>query len=372
MDTLTLAPASTANSRRTAAITRLWIKRAHLWLGLITGTHLLLMGLSGSALVFREPWTAAIEPAAATREDRVPINALSAAISRTLDREFPAHKLRLLTLPEGQRPVRATLQKPGSKPITVYLHPATGATIAQSSAVLFPDWLADFHHNLLLGRTGRVINGVMAIVLLSLIASGVWLWITQKRPFPLRLKVRLSSRYRTNFDLHSAAGFWVAPLLAVMACTAVYFAWHPQVAKLIDAVTFSRPAAGAPRASTNPGTATLEEIITAASNALPEARISFVRFPEHRGDPVVVRMKHADELRSPGTSQVYLEPSTAAVVLRDRTSEQPLGTRIVRNLAPIHFGEFGGLPIRLVWLALGLAPGLLFITGFFIWRRKTT
>ena len=37
--------------------------------------------------------------------------------------------------------------------------------------------------------------------------------------------------------------------------------------------------------------------------------------------------------------------------------------------SPLHYGEFGGLPFKLVWALLGLAPSMLFITGLMTWWR---
>ena len=35
-----------------------------------------------------------------------------------------------------------------------------------------------------------------------------------------------------------------------------------------------------------------------------------------------------------------------------------------------HFGRFGGLEVRITWAILGLAPAVLFITGFILWWRR--
>jgi uncharacterized iron-regulated membrane protein len=53
----------------------------------------------------------------------------------------------------------------------------------------------------------------------------------------------------------------------------------------------------------------------------------------------------------------------------DRLSDRPAGARFLAALAPIHYGEFGGIPIKALWSLLGLTPSLLFITGFVAWRR---
>ena len=41
-----------------------------------------------------------------------------------------------------------------------------------------------------------------------------------------------------------------------------------------------------------------------------------------------------------------------------------------RFITVAHFGRFGGLGIRVLWVVLGLLPALLFVTGFLVWWRR--
>ena len=47
--------------------------------------------------------------------------------------------------------------------------------------------------------------------------------------------------------------------------------------------------------------------------------------------------------------------------------------RIVDAFTPLHFGNFGGLPVKILWCIGGLTPGALAVTGSLIWwnRRKS-
>lgn len=346
------------------------IRRFHLWLGLIVGVHLLFMGLSGSALVFREEWNSLLEPAVASNAAQAEPQQIAARVSQTLRREFPGLQPRMLVFPKVGRPLRLTLKRPDSGVFQVYFDPAATAVLARGPEVSFPDQVADFHHNLLIGRTGRVINGVIAIILFLLIATGLWLWVMQRRSIALRLTVRWSNSRRGLFDLHTAVGFWLAPFLALIAFSAIYFAWHESVAGFVNAITFSHTVQPPPKAERQRGSATLETITAVAKQAMPKGKISYIVWPARADDPIVVRVKHSDEWRSNGSSHLYLDPSNASVLLSDRTAEQPIGTRIIRNLAPLHFGEFGGRVTQILWVLLGLSPGALFLTGFLIWRRK--
>jgi uncharacterized iron-regulated membrane protein len=49
--------------------------------------------------------------------------------------------------------------------------------------------------------------------------------------------------------------------------------------------------------------------------------------------------------------------------------ERP-GEWIVLKLIALHFGRFGGLSVRFLWLTLGLVPAILFVTGFVLWWTR--
>lgn len=49
--------------------------------------------------------------------------------------------------------------------------------------------------------------------------------------------------------------------------------------------------------------------------------------------------------------------------------ERP-GEAVLQWFVKMHFGRFGGLEIRVLWVVLGLLPAVLFATGFFMWWTR--
>lgn len=54
----------------------------------------------------------------------------------------------------------------------------------------------------------------------------------------------------------------------------------------------------------------------------------------------------------------------------DPTDYERPGEGILLVLIRWHFGRFGGLTIRILWVILGLIPAVLFITGFVVWWKR--
>ena len=81
-----------------------------------------------------------------------------------------------------------------------------------------------------------------------------------------------------------------------------------------------------------------------------------------------LRLYRAGDL-SPSANHVYLHPATGEVVQVERIADRPLSARFLASMAPIHYGEFGGMTIKVAWALLGLSPLLLFVTGLIAWWR---
>jgi uncharacterized iron-regulated membrane protein len=59
------------------------------------------------------------------------------------------------------------------------------------------------------------------------------------------------------------------------------------------------------------------------------------------------------------------------IVLSDIDSRhESLAIRLVLFIRPLHFGTFAGQWSRIVWIVVGLLPGILFFTGFLMWWRR--
>jgi uncharacterized iron-regulated membrane protein len=103
---------------------------------------------------------------------------------------------------------------------------------------------------------------------------------------------------------------------------------------------------------------------------MPDAVITEMRLPEPGRGPIELRLHRAGDL-APDGNRVYLDPSTAAVLAVDRMSDRSFGVRFLAALAPIHYGEFGGVPVKALWSLFALTPVLLFATGLIMWWQRT-
>ena len=66
---------------------------------------------------------------------------------------------------------------------------------------------------------------------------------------------------------------------------------------------------------------------------------------------------------------VYLDQYMGAL-LTSPTAAATVGDTIMAWVAPLHVGNFAGNGVRVLWMLFGLAPPLLFVTGFAMWWTR--
>ena len=115
----------------------------------------------------------------------------------------------------------------------------------------------------------------------------------------------------------------------------------------------------------------LDEILESAQRALPGSEPSQIIFPVKPNDAFTLRMRRDSDPHRIGLNWVYVDPATAQVLRVDRFDQQPLGVQIIRLMTPLHYGTFGGIPTQVLWVVMGLLPGMLFVTAFLMWWNRS-
>lgn len=101
------------------------------------------------------------------------------------------------------------------------------------------EWVVNLHANLLLGSTGRLVNGIGALCLTVLCLTGAMIWWPGLRNWRRSLTVNWRAHFaRINWDLHSALGFWCFFFVLVWGLSGIYFSFP----RLFDALFLIDPA----------------------------------------------------------------------------------------------------------------------------------
>lgn len=348
----------------------------HRYVGLIVGLILVIVGLTGSVLMFEhemDDW--AIQQRfghVIPQEQRLSPGALVSAV-KTAYSNHPDWKVGQVNMPSNQEFYTIRLNRPDETQWEVFVNPYTGTIMGdrQRETALFSRVLA-LHYQLLAGDIGLKIVGVAALFLCILSITGIMLW-SGWRKFFLGFKIKWKAHpKRVNYDIHKVAGIVTAGFLGAIAFTGFCWNFYDQTEPLIYAATFT-PKPPEVRSTVILGKPPmgLDEIIQRSDKALPGAVNTFINLPRTSEGMFQIYKK------LPGDTEdfnnfVKLDQYSGKILLVKGSGVMGLGDRVLNSFTPIHYGTFGGLPTRIFYVFVGLAPTVLMITGFVMWwlRRK--
>jgi uncharacterized iron-regulated membrane protein len=314
-----------------------WLRRAlfqiHLWTGVGLGIYVVLISITGSAIVFRNE----VYKAASAKAKTVPVSGErlpQAELKERVKRAYPQHNVEFLW--EGKnatQPTEIWLMRNGTRTQRLF-DPYTGADLGDSIplAIQWFAWFGDLHTNLLYGRTGRAINGVASIFVTLLCVTGFIIWWPGVKSWKRSLIVDPKANWkRLNWDLHSATGFWSFSLIFMWAATGVFLVFPLPFQKMV-----------------NHFSPLIQYQLIDNSQPIPQTT-----FAQTDGDATGgYKGKGGKGRRTPP-------------IIR-RSS----GDIFLRWLYYLHFGNFAGVRTKIAWVALGLIPPFLFVTGALMWWNR--
>ncbi|PND37326.1 hypothetical protein C1O66_07135 [Paucibacter aquatile] len=373
---------------------KLWVW-LHRWVSLAAGLLLVLLGLSGSALVWRAELDAVLNPAwlqarpdcatAETAQEAEPIR----RVLQRLAEHAPGRKPALIVAPA--QPGAAYQVWERRDPQTgwrrehfidarcgLYLGHRDRGAVRWDAAHLMPT-LFELHRYLLSGDRGETVVGIGGLLLLGLGLSGIWLaWPARPswRSWRQALSIKTgASTARTWFDVHRAVGLWMAPVLIVLSLTGAALAFGESTRALVGSVL---PVQNWPKLkpSAQPAAASTDWDYDAL------ARAAEAQFPAGQARWTRITLAKASE----GQTELRLlqqgewRKDTGSTRLRLNLQGQPqarhdplhtaAGNQVLDFIYPLHKGEALGLGARLLWTLFGLVPALLLGSGVFLWLRR--
>ncbi|WP_251979891.1 PepSY-associated TM helix domain-containing protein [Salinibacter ruber] len=350
-----------------------WI---HLYGGLALGGLLIVISVSGSALVFEDALKAWLRPdlhRVTPARERAPLDEVFDAVEDA----HPGVTPRIVNLPTA--PTEPAVVRLGPDAPSVYVDPYRATVLGERR----PDaglvnTVVDLHVELLAGRTGGLLVGVSGLLLVVLALTGLVLW-WPRRLTALWRALRVAWRQgagRINYDLHRAGGFYTMLFVLLTALTGSAFIFYPTTQQMLATVTATNPwpppapTVSADRDADEAGTVSYQAVMRAATATLPEAEPTFLYVPQEPDAPVTVRLRTPPEWHPNGRSFVYARPSDASVLRVDDARKAPLGAQVLQTFYPLHIGAVGGLVVKWLYVIFGLSPAVLSVTGTVIWYQR--
>jgi uncharacterized iron-regulated membrane protein len=369
----------------TAARKRARWRLLHRWLGIGLGAWFVLVGLTGSVLVFEDPIDAWLNPALLTTASRGPLLPPERIVEDATDRHDlgKVERIRFPLVPGAvyRLTVRVSpMRRVGSERIEATFDPVSGALLGTrriEAISLAPPHLLktlyEFHRNVLLGSAGSNIVGIAGFLLLASAITGFVVAIPRKAVGWKRLvwvNPRASAT-RLVFDLHRSAGAVFFALLLLSTLTGATLVYLNYVRDMVSVFSKVAPFPIIPwRGGADSEPKTLGEIIAAVHAAHPRHAITEIHGPPRQTGGYLVYLHRTGDEHRLGDTILWVHPMTAEILVERSDRTRNRGEALMHWLFPLHSGSAFGRAGLVAMCMTGVVPLLMVLTGLWVWWRK--
>jgi uncharacterized iron-regulated membrane protein len=362
---------------RTVRRARTW-GRIHRWSSLACTLLLLLLCLTGLPLIFHDEIDGLVEekvsaPPLEGKAEAAPLRRIVEAALGRYPGEFPQYVFWPPDEPDLVHVGLAPVTNPQPEQIQRLVIDARTAQIlsepAPNRGVM--QFVLKLHSELLSGTAGIVILAVAGVLFVVSLVSGAAIYA----PFARKLEfgaVRAERTPRTRWlNLHNLLGIVTITWAAVVGVTGVvntlekplFAIWRAgELPKLLA------PYAGKPPpAALSP----IDEAVAVAMKASPGMRITSVLFPYSRFNSPRHYL-----IWTKGASAVDGHLFTAVMVDADSgrlgaVLALPWYLRALEMSRPLHFGDYGGLPLKIIWAFLDVVTMIILMSGVYLFVARS-
>ena len=346
--------------------------------GLVAGSSLLILGVSGSVIAFSGEIDRLLHPSlfrVVPQGQPLPLGQLASSAASVL---HPGESIEIC-LPSTRADVSYSFIAFGGQiqtwdefkakhypiPRQIFVDQYTGRVPGSLSVVRFTQIMRALH-------LIPVVMGCSSVILVLLVLSGLYLWWPRKR-----IKIGLSgSVQRLSFDLHNAIGLFASLFLFLFAITGTYMAFEFWPVPLSYAITHSKPvtqpAFSMPQVGLKP--VSLDLVATAAKDTLPGATVLGIVIPRKPREAYLAKMRFTEDRSDNGGSTVWIDQFCVKVLAVASSRTAPLGNKIQNVNRLIHTGAVFGNGGRAFGALVALILVLQTVTGLQLWwngrRRK--
>lgn len=253
----------------------------------------------------------------------------------------------------------------GGEDFTIYVDAGTSQVTGHEYGRSFQDAMRALHYYLFApGPIPMYVVTSLGFVLILSLVTGLFAYKKFWRGF-FRMP-RLNRGARTLMgDLHRLGALWSLWFVALIGLTSVwYFAEHAGVewnTPLPHANPIDKPMVTG---------AHIRAWTHLAQREMPGLAITAVQLPYEAGDPVIVQGQWKAMLVRERTNAVFIDPLTGQLLGKREAHKLDVGERIVHTADPLHFGTFGGLATKLIWVVFGLTLVGMSASGAYIYAKR--
>lgn len=231
-------------------------------------------------------------------------------------------------------------------------------------------YLLRLHTDIFAGLPGKLFLGFMGLLFVVAVVSGVVVYAPAMRKLRFGTVRRQRSRLVRWLDLHNLIGAVTIVWVVVVGLTGVINTWADLVLKAWQYGQLSEMVGPFKATPIPQHMVSVQKAVETATAKLPGMVPSFVAYP---GTTFTSKAHYAVFMRgnTPLTARL-LQP-----VLIDASNGRFAATRdmpwYVKTLLlsqPLHFGDYGGMPLKIIWALLDVLTIVLLGSGLYLWLAR--
>ena len=356
----------------------------HKWTSLVCTIFLLIICLTGLPLVFHheiEHWLDDAKPLSDVPASTPPAN-LDKLVGTALSM-YPGEVVDYLFFdPDEPQVYVGMAKKPGDGQVSghaVRMDGRTGDVLLDGPPYAqdrfsFMGIMLALHVDLFAGLPGELFLGFMGLLCCVAIVSGVVLY----GPFMKKLEfgtVRATRSTRLKWlDLHNLLGIVTLVWAFVVGVTGVINELSTPLFRLWQGTELVRILEPYKGESVPTELASAQVAADTARKAMPGNEVSFIAFPGNAfGSPhhYIAWMRGDSPLTSRLNTPVLVDGRTGGLTT---VARMPWYLTALELSRPLHFGDYAGMPLKIIWALLDIVTIIVLVSGLYLWlaRRRAT
>jgi uncharacterized iron-regulated membrane protein len=352
----------------------------HKWTSLICTLFMLMLCLTGLPLIFHHELDEVLEKQVVAKvpegAKKISLDSLAVLANKL----YPAEHIRYIFWDEEDKNkiVFDLAAKPDAPPegsryamLNVY----TGEVLDKPATDGLMDIILKIHMNMFLGIGGKLFLGLMGILFIIAIISGTVLYGRIMKKYDFGIVRKYKSNRLKWLDTHNLIGIVTLMWASVVGFTGVIntmsdvvlFLWQQgQLKEMVAPYANQKALTGS--------LSSLDSAMVVAEKAAPHMEPRIVTYPG-----TMFSSKHHYAVFMRGNTALTSKLLMPALVdaktgqLTDARS-MPWYVNTLFLSEPLHFGDYGGMPLKVIWALFDLATIIVLITGLYLWfaRRKAS
>jgi uncharacterized iron-regulated membrane protein len=353
----------------------------HKWTSLVCTVFLLLLCITGLPLIFMEELedVTGLHPIVPEMAANTPMTSLDNVLASAM-KAHPGEVPQFMSFDDDGQPI--VYVTTGLTPLSQDGDSHFAAYDARTAEMLpmkpFPGSLISYfyrlHVDLFAGLPGTLFLGFMGLLFVVALVSGVVVYAPFMRKLDFGTVRKDKSKRVKWLDMHNMIGVVTLGWALVVGATGVVNTLARPILMLWQSGQLAEMVAPYKDKPSLEKFSSIQAAFDVATKAAPHMTPSFIAFPETAFSSkhhYAVFMQGNTPLTSRLRKPALIDAETGELTaMRD----MPLYVSALFVSQPLHFGDYGGMPLKIIWALLDLATIAVLGSGLYLWlgRRRSS